>query len=83
MRVELVSRLGDHTEAEVILGRLEWADPRADLPTRMAAAAVVGLAFGPRQDRDRYTARLAVGLGQVTRQRPGFCSSAASAAVRC
>ena len=65
-RVELVSRLGNHAEAAAILGQLEWADPRASLPTRMAATAVAGLAFGPRQDRDRYTVRLTAGLGQVT-----------------
>ena len=65
-RLELVSRLGDHAGAAAILGRLEWADPRAYLPARMATTAVAGLAFGPRQDRDRYTVRLAIGLGQVT-----------------
>ena len=32
----------------------------------MATTAVAGPAFGPRQDRDRYTVRLAIGLGQVT-----------------
>ena len=65
-RCELASRLGDHAQAAAIVGRLEWADRRGALPSRMAATAVAGLAFGPRRDRDHYTARLTEALGQVT-----------------
>jgi cellulose synthase operon protein C len=65
-RAELTYALGDDTEAAVILERGRPEDPRASLPTRMAATAVAGLAFGTRRDRDRFTAQLTEGLREIT-----------------